>query len=115
MDKTDFIKLIQMARKNAATEHIITRAWEKSGLFPIQPQIVLNKLGMQAPEPEQFNPPEVTVTSSAGQALTVPFTPRNTKQVNKIVQQIKAGNPDPTLPEKLGKACNTALAATTLL
>ena len=30
-DKTDFIRLIQMARKNAATEKNITHAWQKSG------------------------------------------------------------------------------------
>ena len=115
MDKTDFLRLIQMARKNAATERNITSVWQKSGLFPIEPQIVLDKLGLEVPSPDPESPPEVTVTSSIGDTVTVSFTPRNARQVNEIVQQIKAGNPDPTLAEKLGKACNTALAASTLL
>lgn len=113
MDKTDFIRLIQMARKNAATEKNITHAWQKSGLFPVQPTIVFDKLGLQIPQSK--SPPEVEVAASNGDSISIPFTPKNVKHVNLLVQQIQAGNHDPALPEKLGKACNSALATSILL
>ncbi len=116
MDKCDFIQFIQVARKNAATEKNIQHAWQKSGLFPINPQVVFDKLRLQIPEPRPNTPPpDMTVTASNGDSISVAFTPANMQQVNQLVQQIKAGNPDPTLPEKLGKACNAALANNILL
>lgn len=121
MDKVDYIRLIQMARKNAATHTSITHAWQKSGLFPIQPQIVLDKWGLKAPEKRPVTPPAttplaMTVTASNGDSISMPFTtPANVKEVNQLVQQIVAGNHDPVLPEKLGKACSSALANNTML
>ena len=47
MDKPDFIQLIQMARENAATETNILQAWQKSTLYPIQLQNVVDKLGLK--------------------------------------------------------------------
>ena len=116
MDKCDFIQFIQMARKNAATEKNIRHAWQKSGLFPINPQVVFDKLRLQIPESRPSTPPpDMTVTASNGDSISVAFTPANMQQVNQLVQQIKAGNPDPTLSEKLGKACNSALENNILL
>lgn len=127
MDKVDYIRLIQMARKNAATHTNITHAWQNSGLFPIQPQVVFDKWGLKAPEPRPgtppitaFNgpdtPPAMTVTASNGDSISMSFTtPANVKEVNQLVQQIVAGNHDPVLPEKLGKACSSALANNTML
>ena len=43
------------------------------------------------------------------------MTPANTKQVDQLITQIKAGNYDPALPKKLRKACNLALANGILL
>lgn len=105
-----------MARKNAATHTNIMHAWQKSGLFPIQPQLILDKLGLKAPETRPTTPPTMTVTASNGDSISMPFTtPANVKEVNQLVQQIKAGNHDPALPEKLGKACSSALANNTML
>ena len=48
-------------------------------------------------------------------SISIPFTPKNVKHVNQLVQQIKANNHDPALAEKLGKAYNSALTTSTLL
>lgn len=56
----------------------------------------------------------MTVTASNDDSISVPFTPRNVRHVDQIVQQIKAGNCDPALPEKLSKAYSSALATNTL-
>ena len=106
MDKSDFIRLYQMARKNAATQENIMHAWQKSELFSIEPQIVLDKLGFKTRELETSIVPIV----SCGDSVAVPPTPVNVKQVDAIVQEIKAGNLNPSLSEKLGKACSSALA-----
>ena len=116
MDKTDFLVLIQMARKNAATSHNIEHSWQKSGLFPIKPEVVLNKLRLPALRLDESTIlPGVTVTASNGDLISVPFTPSNIKQVNDLVYEIKKGNKDPILLEKLGKACNSAITNTLLL
>lgn len=57
----------------------------------------------------------MTVTASNGDSVTIPQTPANVKQVNDLVREIKAGNFDPTLPDKLGKACSSALAHNNML
>ena len=115
MNKSDFIVLIQMARKNAATEKNIKHSWEKSGLFPIKSQIVLDRVGLKIPEPPKSSPPDMTVTASNGDSISMTFTPRNVKQVDQLVQRIKAEDQDLELPEKLGKACSSALASSILL
>ncbi len=122
IDKTDFLRLIQMARKNAATETNIKHSWQKSGLFPvdsegfltksfsIDPQVVLDRLGLKLPEPESrpTTPPVI-------ESDNVPVTPTTAEQVGRIIQQIKAGDHNPILFDKIGKACNIALASNTLL
>ena len=57
----------------------------------------------------------MTVTASNDDFIFILFTPRNVKHVNQLVQQIKAGNYDLALPEKLGKACSSAMTTSTLL
>ena len=111
-----------MARKNAATEKNIISAWQKSGLFLIQPKVVFDRLRLKASESqliksdsESEKPPDVTITASNDDFISIPFTPRNVKHVNQLVQQIKAGNYDSALPEKLGKAYSSAIAISTLL
>ncbi len=118
IDKTDFLRLIQLARKNAATEKNIKHAWQKSGLFPedsetpIDPQVVFDRLSFKLPGPESrpTTPPAMVSDD------TVPVTPTTAEQVNRMIQQIKAGDHNgPILLDKIGKACNTALASNTLL
>ena len=86
IDKTDFLRLIQMARKNVATEINIKHSWQKSGLFSIDfegffmesflidPQVVLDRLGLKLLEPESrlITPPviesdNVSVTSTTAE------------------------------------------------
>ena len=48
-------------------------------------------------------------------SISIPFTPKNVKHVNQLVQQIKTNNHDPVLAEKLNKAYNSALTTSILL
>lgn len=99
MDKTDFIRLIQMARKNAATEKNIRHAWQKSGLFPIQPHVVLDKLRLkplEEPLEEAFEDSSeelpsntltdvIATTPNSDDSILLPRTPANVKQVDALV------------------------------
>lgn len=65
-------------------------------------------MGLKAPEPQSTasqsdTPPDVTVTASNGDSISVPFTPKKVTHVNQLVRQIKAGNCDPAIPESLVK------------
>lgn len=56
----------------------------------------------------------ITVTAFNEESVSVIFTLANVKQVNQLIKQIKEGNRDPELPEKLEKACNLALTSSLL-
>ncbi len=106
-----------MARKNTATEKNIKHSWQKSGLFPIDfetfpidPQVVLDRVSLKLPEPESR-----PTTPPVMESDDVPVTPTTAEQVDRMIQQIKAGDHNPTLLDKIGKACNTALTSNTLL
>ena len=57
----------------------------------------------------------MTVTAFNDDSISVIFTSRNVKQVNQLVQRIKAEDQDPELSKKLGKAYSSALAFSILL
>ncbi len=76
----------------------------------IDPQVVLDRLGLKLSEPESR-----PTTPPAMISDDIPVTPKAAEQVNRIIQQIKAGDHNPMLLDKIGKACTTALASNTLL
>jgi len=76
IDKRDFISLYQKAREIALTSKNIQSAWVKSGLFPLDPTIVLQK-SPAVTKPRPATPSELTITSSDGAFFSVPFTPKN--------------------------------------
>ena len=122
IDKTDFLRLIQLARKDAVTETNIKHSWQKSGLFLvdfegfptksflIDPQVVLDRLGLKLPEPE-FR----LIISPVIESDNVPVILTIAEQVGRIIQQIKAGDHNPILFDKIGKVCNIALVSNILL
>ena len=69
------------------------------------------------PEERPTTPPSaITITASNGDSITMPLaTPANVKEVNQLVEQIKAGNHDPMLSEKLGKAYSLVLTKNIML
>ena len=115
MNKSDFIVLIQITRKNITKKKNIKHSWKKSDLFSIKSQIVLDRVRLKISEPSKSSLPDMTVTAFNGDSISITFTPRNVKQVNQLVQRIKTKDQDLELSEKLDKACSSALAFSILL
>lgn len=75
IDKIDFLELYQQARCDAITPENIRKAWQKTGLLPFNPQLILERY--PPPEqPQQYNitirpttPPEATVTYSGPEVI----------------------------------------------
>ena len=109
VDKVDFLKMYQKARITAMTPEVIRSAWAKSGLSPLNPERVLEKLPSRNRRPK--TPPEMTLTSSNGASWTVPFTPSNSVQVDILIDRIvEQGDKDAQVSKKLAKACTSAIA-----
>jgi hypothetical protein len=89
IDKNDFIKLYQQARRETATPSTIASAWQKAGLFPFEPESILNTI----PKPEDsntrpFTPPEVIFRASDGAIHTqIMKTPANVAEFDALVHQ----------------------------
>ena len=66
-NKVDFLAAYQNMRNKTFKNSIILSAWKKTGLFPYNPQIVLDKVKVY--EPDQTTP------------LEVPLTPKSAEQV----------------------------------
>ena len=113
MDKNHFLQIIQMARKNAENIHNITSAWERSGLFPGNPQLIIQKLGLEKLKTRPITPPDITLRGSDGKSISLSLrTSVNIKDVDQILEKIKKDENDDdfTLIDKLGKACSSAIA-----
>ncbi|MCJ1231816.1 hypothetical protein MMC12_008495 [Toensbergia leucococca] len=102
-----------MARKNAENIHNITSAWERSGLFPGNPQLIIQKLGLEKLKTRPITPPDITLRGSDGKSISLSLrTSVNIKDVDQILEKIKKDENDDdfTLIDKLGKACSSAIA-----
>ena len=110
VDKVDFIKMYQKARVKVMTSANIKSAWTKSGLLPLNPAIVLEKLPSRNPRPN--TPPELRLTSSDGvSSFALSFTPSNSAKVDVLIHRIaKHNNKDLQTFKKLAKACTSAIA-----
>ena len=112
--KTDFIKIYQQARTKIGTPKNILRAWQKSGLFPFNPQIAYAKIPKWLTteaivEQRPITPPEVLVRTEDSIEICAPIqTPRTIEGVKRIIEKIRAGTANPLEYEKLGKACQYA-------
>jgi len=118
VDKVDFLKLYLPARRKALNEQNIRSAWRKSGLYPYQPNIVLNKWFPQyvPSDPRSserpITPPDalVTVQGSNGDVVKLLLrTPADIAQVDEFIRRYK-DTLEPTTFEKLGRACKLAIA-----
>ena len=70
VDKIDFLKIVQKARKSAISDKNIQTAWRVTGLVPYDPSIVLQKLANKQPVAQNAD-------NSASQSTTIP-SPRST-------------------------------------
>jgi hypothetical protein len=89
VDKVDFLEILQEARAKAFTEPIIQSAWQKVGLSPLNPAIILDTFQPRPITPIQK--PTLTYTSSSGSTLQVGLTPRNAKDVETLVSRVLEG------------------------
>jgi hypothetical protein len=90
VDKIDFLEILQETRAEALTEKIILRAWEKSGLFPLNPEIILQQLSQPLPltPSSSVQTPSLTYTASNGEAFQAALTPKNVMEVENLVKQV---------------------------
>ena len=102
--------MYQKARVKVMTSANIKSAWTKSGLLPLNPAIVLEKLPSRNPRPN--TPPELRLTSSDGvSSFALSFTPSNSAKVDVLIHRIaKHNNKDLQTFKKLAKACTSAIA-----
>ena len=114
IDKRDFISLYQKAREIALTPKNIQSAWAKSGLFPLNSAIVLQKIPAVT-ESRPVTSPELTITSSDGASFSVPFTPQNYEQVNLLIKSVTDPADYRLVMQKMEKACKSAYAHSCLL
>ena len=109
IDKVDFIMLYQKARETALTFKNIRSAWAKSGLYPLNPAIVLQKLPVVIKSRPKTSS-EITLTGFNGASVSVAFTSTNFEQVNMLIQRVTDQEADSKVLKKLEKACKSAFA-----
>lgn len=119
----DFISLFIKARNKALTTRNIESAWKKSGLLPLDPQVVLatikdkrpKTLLDQIPNRESIAEPGVSTIKKLG------ITPAQAKQIDTIFEEAKKqvaqvnASVDSELLALLARAAKFACAKTALL
>jgi hypothetical protein len=91
IDKVDFLQIYQQARLEAITTKNIQSAWEKIGLFPFNPKVVLQELPSNkiALVPK---PPSQPLSRPTTPGLSAPLsnaTPGNIEAVKGILKEIQ--------------------------
>ena len=71
-NKVEFLHNVQLIRSNTFKRGTILSAWEKSGLFPFNPEIVLQKIS----RPQTLPPP--LVENILPSSPPTPYTPKST-------------------------------------
>ena len=100
VDKHDFIKVYQKARRQTGTASTIASAWARAFLFPFEPRELLKTLLKEDNNLQMrpFTPPEVTFRSSDGTSHTyVIKTPGNVAEFDNLVHKARDG-PREVLP-----------------
>jgi len=77
IDKCDFLEIYQQARKDAITPENVRGAWEKTGLYPFNPDVVISQL------PRPTERPSTPLESTQLLAL---HTPLNTNDLQKLLE-----------------------------
>ena len=120
VDKIDFIEQYLLARDTTFTTRIIKSAWQKTGLLPFEPDVVLRQLfptnednGKQVSEHSPC-PATPKGIASGFQFAEVTQTPANVVQVQEILRNIRAGVDLNPAIQKIGNACINAMASLTI-
>ena len=132
IDKNRFIRYYLQARKMTFSPSIIHSRWQKAGLCPFEPSVVLNKCKPEiAQEPPKIDelkgdslifyvrpptPPEgaLFVSNADGQSINYAMTPANTAEVAGLVHNMRKGFDKEIVVDKLARATIFAMANTTI-
>ena len=125
VDKVNFLEQYQKARVSAFTILNIRKAWEKTGLVPYNPALILDQFPTSsAPSKSQAEHYSVTIRPSTPNATLnysgpdrsgkTLITPKTTLQVHSILKKAKEGEDVEVILEKVGKAANLAIAEATI-
>ena len=112
IDKVDFLEVWHIVRDKAMTKEVIQSAWQKSGLLPYDPNVVLSQI-----------PPKDSSRPSTAAGAPLPEnqfqTPATTREVEEILKKVGNDEMDEVTTllaiQKLGKAASKAIAATTTM
>ena len=120
--KNDFIIIYQEVRNQIAKDSTIQHAWQKSGLFLIDPKVVLDKIKKKEAKKTAkeilllLTPLEVFYILSNGAIISAPVqTLANISDINNILEKIKLGNHIELKLQKLSKATSNVFAKNTTL
>ena len=124
IDKIDFLEQYQKARITAFTAVNIQKAWEKTGLMPYNPSVVLQAYPEPPPSSaiEQYTvtihpttPSEGTLEYSGPNGFSQKIlTPSNTLHVQTILKRAHKEEDLGVMLKKVGKAAILAMAEVTI-
>lgn len=121
MSKTDFIIIYQEVRDQIAKKSTIQHAWQKSGLFPLRLEFILDKIAKKEQDKTKLKVqpltlPRVFHVSAKEFTVLAPLqTPANITDIDKILEKVKLGVYTELDLEKLSKETSLAFAKNTTL
>ena len=118
VDKIDFLEILQEARAQVLMMEIISKAWQKSGLFSSNPEIGLQQLLLYShpisrpSTPVTSQIPSLTFTASNGEVFEAALTPRNMIKVENLVKRVLEDEAlDPAIVLQIKKLSKVAVKA----
>lgn len=111
--RLDFLAAFNQFRTKAFKPSTIKSAWQKTGLIPYNPEMVLTKI-------RALNPPKLhspLPTPSFSETITLPHTPKKAKDVAKEGQDIiqRMNNDEEITPERMRRFIKGSVANANLL
>lgn len=121
VSKQDFITFYQEVWDQVAKESTIWHAWEKTGLFPLNAELILDKIRKKNIKKTKekvwpVTPPRVFYVSAIGAIVSALFqTPGDIIRVNSIIKRTKLGIYLDLELEKLSHVASQVFAQNTTL
>ena len=93
--KETFLQLLYHARNDAFTQHNIASGFKKTGLYPFNPELILQTL-------RPITPPAAILRDSNGNGVEISVDcPNTAARIDKLVADIRGGSQDKTLVAEL--------------
>ena len=121
ISKHEFLEIYTKARAQGLSAANIKSAWKTSGLFPFDPEVVLNQLHQppSTPPPHAHGNPDLGLVETPHQNLRTPKTINDVQHTMSRLEQIEAqGDWDTstrTRIQKLSRATEIAMAEQSIL